>query len=69
MSKRKAVKVKDLFDHILIKSPFPRPLLLCTKCGEENSAHAGDYWNCDPDHVFKHCNRNMILVTKRVVYS
>lgn len=65
---RKPIKVSDLFDHTLIKAPFPRPLLLCTKCGEENSANAGDYWNANPDHVFKYCRRNMVLVTKRVTY-
>lgn len=65
MKKQRPVTVADLKDQF--STPYPRPILYCRVCGEENSAHAGDYWSADPKHVFKHCGRNMVLVTKRVV--
>ncbi len=65
MSKR--VTVGDLKDQLGM--PYPRPILYCQTCGEENSAHAGDYWSALPGHVFKHCGRNMVLVTRHTVYE
>jgi hypothetical protein len=62
----KAVRVKDLKDQI---GTNDRSLLLCPKCGEENSANAGDYFMADPEAIFKHCGVNMQLVTKRIVYD
>jgi len=44
-------------------------MLYCDKCGEENSATYGDYFMAPDDHVFKHCGRNMRLVTKGTVYA
>jgi hypothetical protein len=45
-----------------------RPLLLCDVCGEEASAHAGDYFYMDPSGVFECCEQPMRLVTKHVTY-
>ncbi len=61
-----AIKVKDLRDQI---GTNDRSLLWCPKCGEENSANAGDYFMANPETVFKHCGVNMRLVTKRVVFE
>ena len=49
------------------QSDYPHPFLLCLTCGERNSAHAGDYFAVDPNHVFRHCGRDMILVRQREV--
>ena len=63
----RAVKVKDLPDRI--GSNGPRELLYCPQCGAEYSACKGDYFMASPEHVFRCCRRNMLLVTKREVYS
>lgn len=61
--KNKAVRVSDLKDAY----PGARPFLWCPNCGEANSATRGDYFMASPDHVFKHCGRNMKLVTERTI--
>ena len=62
-----AIKVSDLKDQL--NTPFPRPMLLCSHCGETFSAHSGDYFVAHPSHIFKHCGRNMRLVIKRVTFE
>ena len=60
------VTVANLKDQI--GTSYPRSFLYCRKCGAENSANAGDYWNVPGGHVFKCCRVNMVLVTaKRVL--
>lgn len=49
--------------------PYPRPILHCRWCGNECSAHAGDYWNSNPDIEFWCCDEPMHLVVKRVKYE
>ena len=61
------VRVSDLRDQI--GSQGPRPFLKCFVCGNESSANAGDYFMAPPDHVFRCCDRNMKLVTSKVVYT
>ena len=56
------VEVSDLTD--LLGKPPPHPFLLCDECFEQNSAHAGDYWNRKPDEIFMHCGKPMRLVKK-----
>lgn len=62
-----ATRVRNLQDQS--GASFPRPFLYCVKCGGEYSAHRGDYFLLDPDHVFKCCRRLMALVTMRVVLT
>jgi hypothetical protein len=59
----KSVTVNDLRDHYV----GPQPMLWCPKCGECNSATLGDYFWMPADKAFRHCGRNMRLVTKRTV--
>lgn len=61
------VKVKDLKDQIGMQGP--RPFLKCFACGAEYSANKGDYWDRDPEYVFKCCGRLMHVVTQRTVYT
>lgn len=49
----------------LVGATGPHPFLLCTKCGNEFSAHAGDYWAADPETVFRCCRRLMRLVVRQ----
>jgi hypothetical protein len=58
------VRVRDLPDCFNLGA-VPRPILYCTNCGAQYSAHAGDYWNLSPDHAFYcECNHKpMILAT------
>ena len=60
------IKVKHLRDQI---GTNDRAILYCPKCGEENSANAGDYFMANPETIFKHCNVNMALVVKRTTYQ
>ena len=60
------VRVRDLKDQTGV--PGPRPILLCDVCGMECSANAGDYWNVEPERVFRHDGRPLCLVTKHTVY-
>lgn len=53
--------LKDQFNQCLA------PFLYCTKCGAQNSAHAGDYFQFPNNHVFKCCKRNMILAHIAVI--
>ena len=48
-----------------------RRLMKCPRCGTENSANAGDYWDYPEDHVFLcgHCKTPMHLVTNHTVYQ
>ncbi len=59
----KRVTVADLKDQI--GQPGPHPFLWCPKCGEKNSANKGDYFMAKDTHVFRHCGRNMQLMTER----
>lgn len=63
----RAIRVKDLREQL--GQPEPRPRLKCFVCGEEYSADAGDYFMANPETVFKHHRRNMVLVTKHTVYE
>ena len=63
----KKIRVADLQDQT--NKPYPWPILYCSMCGEEYSAHKGDYWNSSPNHVFQHCHRNMRLVVKKIVFQ
>jgi hypothetical protein len=45
------------------------PLLLCDRCGAENSATPGDYFLRPPAKPFRCCGRFMRLVTRHVVYA
>jgi len=68
MSRTKTiVRVRDLPD--LFGTKFPWPVLLCTVCGGEYSAHSGDYFMAAPDTIMKCCRRPMRLMTKRTVYT
>ena len=58
--------VKDLKDQILTTDSA---ILYCAVCGAENSANAGDYWNCRPDYEFSCCDESMQLVIKRTIYE
>lgn len=60
------VTVGDLKDHIGMKGP--RPVLYCSICHQESSAHKGDYFMLSNDFVFKCCDEPMWLVRKEVVY-
>lgn len=69
MAKRtKPVTVADLKDQS--DGPGPDPSLYCTKCGGTYSANKGDYsFYLPSNHVFKCCNKQMILVVKRISYE
>ena len=60
------VKVSDLKDQTGL--PFPRPILFCPYCGQEVSAHAGDYFMARKSH-FTCCNEPMKLVVKRTQFD
>lgn len=60
-----ATRVRDLSNQI--GTPYPRPFLYCSKCAAENSANHSDYFQLSPDHVFKCCRRNMLLVIRTQV--
>lgn len=63
----KPITVEDLPD--LIGTHYPdRPLLKCLLCGNESSAHSGDYFGCFRDHVFKCCDEPMRLMTKAEIF-
>lgn len=53
------VRVRNLKDESGVAKP---PVLYCRCCGAEYSAHRGDYFLADPEHVFKCCRRNLRLV-------
>ena len=61
------VRVSDLKDQL--GTSYPRPFLYCRKCGGEYSAHAGDYFMLPAEHIMKCCHANMVLMTKREVYT
>ena len=65
--RKKLVYVRDLPD--LTGAAYPRPLLLCRRCGREASAHRGDYFLAPEDYLFRCCGRPMELVTKRTAYD
>lgn len=60
------IKVADLKSQT---GKGPHPILLCQKCGAENSANKGDYFAADPSWKFTCCNRPMQLVVKRTIYE
>lgn len=39
----------------------PHTVMYCTKCGSQYSANAGDYWDTPDEHVFRCCNRIMLI--------
>jgi hypothetical protein len=49
--KAKGVTVADLRDEVFSKNPGRKRMLYCPNCGNEYSAHAGDYWDVPADHV------------------
>jgi hypothetical protein len=60
-------KVKDLKYQLGAKGP--RPMLYCEQCGNETSAHKGDYFDCSPETILKCCEEPLHLGIKRVVYE
>jgi hypothetical protein len=60
------VRVQDLKDQI--NTPHPRTTLHCFECGQSFSAHRGDYFAADPEHLFICCDKPMQLVVKRTQY-
>ena len=68
-NQRTAIRVSDLKNQIGIKMQGPISFLFCRKCGGEYSANAGDYFMARPDTVMKCCRTNMVLMTKREVYT
>ena len=63
----KQIRVKDLADQF--DMPHPRPCLHCASCGNSYSAHKGDYFMADQEHVFRCCGRPMQLGVRRVVFT
>lgn len=61
------VKVADLNDQI--DEPGSRSFLYCLGCGSEFSAHAEDYFQLTPGHVFQCCDTTMILARKVVTFE
>ena len=61
----KAIK-KNMVDQILTSD---NKILHCTVCGAEYSGNAGDYWNVPENYVFKCCDTEMELVTKKILIS
>jgi len=70
-----AIRVKDLKQQVGTEERggklwvVPQPFLYCGHCGNQFSANRGDYFAADPEHVFKCCRRNMLLVTKRTIFE
>ena len=62
-----SVKVKDLKNQTGVSGPHP--FLYCLICGSEFSANAGDYWDTKPEHVFRCCEDDMLLVTAQRVLT
>ena len=62
VTRNKAVTVADLPDLFGVRGPHS--FLYCTKCGEESSAHRGDYWFAPEGMVFRCHGRNMVLVVR-----
>jgi len=61
------VRVGDLQDQF--GTPYPRSILLCSFCGNEYSAHKGDYFTASDNTVLKCCDIPMLLVTKHETYE
>ena len=61
------MRVRDLIDQLEMAAP--RPILYCSKCGGEYSAHVGDYFLLPPEHVLRCCGRFLHLGIKRVVWE
>lgn len=63
------ITVGQLKDQLEMKTP--RPILKCMDCGQEFSAHKGDYFQLPDSHVFicEACDIPMRLVTKQVTYK
>lgn len=59
------VRVSDLQNQT--GTPYPRPELHCSRCGESYSADRSDYFMSRPDRVFTCCGRPMQLVTRHEV--
>ena len=68
MSEPRVITVADLKDQL--GSDSPRLVLRCAKCGEQYSAHRGDYFfSRSPTHTFYCCGEPMRLVIKKVIYE
>ena len=63
----KKTRICDLPD--LFGAPFPRPILYCGQCGNEESAHRPDYFMLPEDRVLTCCGVPMRLVIKATVYE
>lgn len=60
------IRVCDLVDQF--HQPYgERPFLRCHICDMSMSANRADFWNANPEHVFTHCDENMMLVVKRTI--
>ncbi len=60
------MKVKDLKSQL--GTQYPRRILKCVVCHDEQSANRDDYFAADPEHVFTCCDRPMRLVVKETAY-
>jgi len=47
----------------------PRSVLHCAVCGEQCSAHSGDYFMTDPESIIEHCGEPMELVNCVTIYT
>jgi hypothetical protein len=66
---KKILTYGDLRSHT--GTPGPRPILVCTGCGGEYSADAGDYWDRPASKHIQcgECGCAVKLVLKRTVYQ
>lgn len=62
------ITVADLKDQFGTLSS-QRPILKCFQCGNECSAHRGDYFNRPETYPFFCCDFPMKIVIKRTVYE
>jgi len=49
-----------------IEMTGPRPVMHCSECGSDWSAHRGDYWQYNDDYVFTctECNTELEILVK-----
>jgi len=62
----KKIRVKDLKDQLGMSGS--RPFLYCYVCGQEASAHKGDYFMLSKDAILTCCEEPMVLMEKVTVY-
>lgn len=62
----KTIRVRDLRDEVFTTGPHA--FLRCFVCGNECSAHAGDYFMARGDAEFTCCDEPMHRVTSTITY-